>query len=57
MEIVAVEGVAASIDRHAVPKGQKCPCRGPGTGGLRGGVLEPARDARVYFDENHSVFG
>ena len=54
VEIAAVEGVAASIDRHAVPKGQKCPCCGPGTGG---GVLEPARDARVYFDENHSVFG
>ena len=51
VEIAAVEGVAASIDRHAVP------CCGPGTGG---GVLEPARDAtvaRVYFDENHSVFG
>ena len=50
VEIAAVEGVAASIDRHAVP------CCGPGTGG---GVLEPARDAtvaRVYFDENHSVF-
>ena len=51
VEIAAVEGVAASIDRHAVP------CCGPGTGG---GVLEPARDAtvaRVYFYENHSVFG
>ena len=48
VEIAAVEGVAASIDRHAVP------CCGPGTGG---GVLDPARDAtvtRVYFDENHS---
>ena len=54
VEIAAVEGVAASIDRHASPK---CPCCGPGTGG---GVLEPARDAtvaRVYFYENHSVFG
>ena len=57
VEIAAVEGVAASIDRHAVHKGQKCPGCGPGTGG---GVLEPARDAtvaRVYFYENHSVFG
>ena len=36
VEIAAVEGVAASIDRHAVP------CCDPGTGG---GVLEPRRDA------------
>ena len=43
VEIAAVEGVAASIDRHAVPKGQECPCRDPGTGG---GVLEPTRDVR-----------
>ena len=43
VEIAAVEGVAASIDRHAVPKGQECPCRDPGTGG---GVLEPRRDVR-----------
>ena len=57
METAAVEGVAASIDRHAVPKGQECPCRDPGTGG---GVLEPTRDVRGsqnrFFDENHSVF-
>ena len=57
VEIAAVEGVAASIDRHAVPKGQECHCRDPGTGG---GVLESTRDVRGsknrYFDENHSVF-
>ena len=60
VKIAAVKGVVASIDRHAVPKGQKCPCCGPGTGG---GVLEPRRDARdskprflmkitVYFARN-----
>ena len=57
VEIAAVEGGAASIDGHAVPKGQEWSCHDPGTGG---GVLEPARDAtvaRVYFYENHSVFG
>ena len=37
VEIAAVEGVAASIDRHAVP------CCGLGAGG---GVLEPRRDVR-----------
>ena len=31
--IAAVEGGAASIDGHAVPKGQEWPCRDPGTGG------------------------
>ena len=43
VEIAAVEGGAASIDGHAVPKGQDWPCRDPGTGG---GVLEPRRDVR-----------
>ncbi len=33
MEIAAVEGVVASIDRHAVPEGQEYPCHGPGAGG------------------------
>ncbi len=60
VEIAAVEGGAASIDGDAVPKGQECPCRDPGTGG---GVLEPRRDVRgsknrfwmkiaVYFGRN-----
>ena len=57
VEIAAVEGGAASIDGHAVPKGQEWSCRDPGTGGV---VLEPRRDARDsknrFFDENHSVF-
>ena len=43
VEIAAVEGGAASIDGHAVPKGQEWPCRDPGTGG---GVPEASRDAR-----------
>ena len=43
VEIAALEGVAASIDRRAVPKAQECPCRDPGTGG---DVLEPTRDIR-----------
>ena len=43
VEIAAVEGVAASIDRHAVPKGQEWSCLDPGTGGV---VLESRRDAR-----------
>ena len=43
VDIAAVEGVVASIDRHAAPKGQECPCRDPETGG---GVLEPTRDVR-----------
>ena len=41
--IAAVEGGAASIDGHAVPKGHEWPCRDPGTGR---GVLEPRRDVR-----------
>ena len=60
VEIAAVEGGAASIDGHAVPKGQEWPCCDPGTGG---GVLEQRRDARdsknrflmkitVYFARN-----
>ena len=60
VEIAAVEGVAASIDRHAVPKGQEWPCRDPGTNGA---TLEPRRDVRdsknrfrmkitVYFGRN-----
>ena len=60
VEIAAVEGGAASIDGHAVPKGQEWSCRDPGTGGV---VLEPRRDARdsknrflmkitVYFARN-----
>ena len=60
VEIAAVEGGAACIDGHAVPKGQEWPCRDPGTGG---GVLEPRRDVRgsknrfwmkiaVYFGRN-----
>jgi len=57
VEIAAVEGGAASIDGHAVPKGQEWSCRDPGTGG---GVLESRRYARIsknrLFDENHSVF-
>ena len=43
VEIAAVEGGAASINGHAVPKGQEWPYRDPGTGG---GVLEPRRDVR-----------
>ena len=43
VEIAAVEGGAASIDGHAVPKGQEWPCRDPGTDG---GALEPRRDVR-----------
>ena len=43
VDIAAVEGVAVSIDRHGVPKGQGCPCRDPRTGG---GVLAPRRDIR-----------
>ena len=43
VEIAAVEGGAASIDGHAVSKGQEWPCRDPGTGE---GVPEASRDAR-----------
>ena len=43
MKIAAVADVTAGIDCHAVPEGQQCPCRGPGTGG---GVAEASRDAR-----------
>ena len=43
VDIAAVEGVAASIDRHGVPKGQECTCHDPRTGG---GVLAPRRDVR-----------
>ena len=43
VEIAAAEGVAASIDRQAVLKGQEWSCRVPRTGG---GVLEPTRDVR-----------
>ena len=60
VEIAAVEGGAASIDGHAVPKGQEWSCRDPGTGGV---ILEPRRDVRdsknpflvkitVYFARN-----
>ena len=48
VEIAAVEGVAAHIDGHAVPKGQEGPCRGPGTGG---GVPEAGRDARRFKNQ------
>ena len=43
VEIAAVESGTASIDGHAVPKGQEWPCRDPGTDG---GALEPRRDVR-----------
>ena len=43
VDIAAVEGVAASIDRHDVPKGQGCHCRDPRTGGS---VLAQRRDVR-----------
>ena len=43
VEIAAVEGGAASIDRHAVPEGQEYPCRDPGTGGA---FLEPTSGVR-----------
>ena len=41
--IAAVEGGAASIDRHNVTKGQEWPCRDPGTDGS---ALEPRRDIK-----------
>ena len=46
-EIAAVEW-AASIDGHAVLKGQEWPCRDPGTGG---GVPEASRDARSFKNQ------
>ena len=48
VEIAAVEGGAASIDGHAVPKGQEWPCRDPGTGG---GVPEASRNARSFKNQ------
>ena len=38
--IAAVEGGAASINRHAVTNGQEWPCRDPGTGGR---ILAPRK--------------
>ena len=40
VEIAAVEGGAASIDRHGVTNGQEWPCRDPGTGGR---ILAPRK--------------
>ena len=64
VKIAAVGDVTAGIDCHAVPEGQQCPCRGPGTGG---GVAEASRDARdsknrfrkeitVHFGRNQRQF-
>ena len=61
MEIAAVEGVAASIDRHAVPKRPGVMRSAPAVRWRRySGADKPdkgrQRLQKLIFGENHSVF-